>query len=194
MGSFLIGVAALVPIFLVTYPIFRLIAPAVQPEPSDDNQNEATANQRPQDGHDIIVVEPAHDSVAKRHRTPQPAAKQDDQVIEILPSWEITDPETASADAASDDLASHAVTRKENSNHENSDHEDSDHDAVRRGDVAVETRIDVIRMKDYREAPSAAAPADRQDAESTEQQQQPMDEALSYLLRQLRDSQQRKVA
>ena len=55
--------------------------------------------------------------------------------------------------------------------------------------VAVETRIDVIRMKDHRSVgtPDATSTNDANDG-------QPMDEALNYLLRQLRDSQQRKAA
>ena len=55
--------------------------------------------------------------------------------------------------------------------------------------VAVETRIDVIRMTDNRgaEEQNAANVAEKPDPE-------PMDEALNYLLRQLRDSQQRKAA
>ena len=55
--------------------------------------------------------------------------------------------------------------------------------------VAVETRIDVIRMTDNRgaEEQNAANVSENTDPE-------PMDEALNYLLRQLRDSQQRKAA
>jgi hypothetical protein len=56
--------------------------------------------------------------------------------------------------------------------------------------VAVETRIDVIRMKDYRSGDKGAA-AEQTDSSN---EHQPMDEALNYLLRQLRDSQQRKAA
>jgi hypothetical protein len=53
---------------------------------------------------------------------------------------------------------------------------------------AVETRIDVIRMKDYRGSDEASEQHDASEP------QEPMDEALNYLLRQLRDSQQRKAA
>jgi hypothetical protein len=54
--------------------------------------------------------------------------------------------------------------------------------------VAVETRIDVIRMTDPR--PTEDDLARKANAIDPE----PMDEALNYLLRQLRDSQQRKAA
>ncbi len=57
--------------------------------------------------------------------------------------------------------------------------------------IAVETRIDVIRMQDHRDASSTSA---SQEVDASQEEQQPMDEALNYLLRQLRDSQQRKAA
>lgn len=60
--------------------------------------------------------------------------------------------------------------------------------------IAVETRIDVIRMKDYR----SAELDDRESSSATESieadDSDAMDEGLRYLLHQLRDSQQRKAA
>ncbi|QDV46556.1 hypothetical protein Enr13x_64650 [Stieleria neptunia] len=58
--------------------------------------------------------------------------------------------------------------------------------------VSVETRIDVIRMKDFcdDEATPGATGRDIANRET----EQPMDEALNYLLRQLRHSQERKAA
>ena len=58
--------------------------------------------------------------------------------------------------------------------------------------VAVETRIDVIRMKDYQRPAAGKNETGVDNVDSADQE--PMDEALSYLLRQLRDSQQRKAA
>ncbi|MGB1815739.1 MAG: hypothetical protein ACPHJ3_10315 [Rubripirellula sp.] len=55
--------------------------------------------------------------------------------------------------------------------------------------VAIETRIDVIRMTDHRGAAQEKPATDAEQSDS-----EPMDEALNYLLRQLRDSQQRKAA
>ena len=55
--------------------------------------------------------------------------------------------------------------------------------------VAVETRIDVIRMTDH-----YGTEKDYAASESKPDAPEPMDEALNYLLRQLRDSQQRKAA
>ena len=56
--------------------------------------------------------------------------------------------------------------------------------------IAIETRIDVIRLSDYQNNESDG---NTQEAVENEDNQ-PMDEALNYLLRQLRDSQQRKAA
>ncbi|WP_182868693.1 TIGR03546 family protein [Stieleria mannarensis] len=58
--------------------------------------------------------------------------------------------------------------------------------------VSVETRIDVIRMKDFRddEAKPDGSEGDAADRAS----KPPTDEALNYLLRQLRHSQERKAA
>ena len=55
--------------------------------------------------------------------------------------------------------------------------------------VAIETRIDVIRMTDRH-----GAGKERGTTEAKPTNSEPMDEALNYLLRQLRDSQQRKAA
>jgi hypothetical protein len=56
-------------------------------------------------------------------------------------------------------------------------------------EVAVETRIDVIRLKDV-----DAAEKNKAANGSASSSDEPMDEALNYLLRQLRDSQSRKTA
>ncbi len=58
--------------------------------------------------------------------------------------------------------------------------------------VSVETRIDVIRMKDFRDDEATPGASDRDVA--NRETEQPMDEALNYLLRQLRHSQERKAA
>jgi hypothetical protein len=63
-------------------------------------------------------------------------------------------------------------------------------DAPTDGQITVETRIDVIRMVDHRNTKSE----DGSQQVDASEEQQPMDEALNFLLRQLRDSQQRKAA
>ena len=164
MGSFLIGTAALIPVFIVTYPIFRLMAPAVsdvegelamtdfEPLPTD-------ARKKCHSDHQVVLVDRGHELVASPHHN-------DNQ----------RRPVTAEDSSA---------TEKSLVDNDNC--------------VAVETRIDVIRMKGDRNthADSGSAPtggAGRQDSRNQKSDEQPMDEALNYLLRQLRDSQQRSAA
>jgi hypothetical protein len=67
------------------------------------------------------------------------------------------------------------------------------HSAPPQNHAAVETRIDVIRMKEQSSAQAAGAAPEASDVDQTNPNQ-PMDEALNYLLRQLRDSQSRNAA
>ncbi len=151
MGSFLIGVAALVPIFVITYPVFRMLAP--RPE-RDVEQPGPEASRK--SAHDVVLIDSGHSHVASPHRGVK-------HTVADKPTIEISEIDGA----GSQDEAPAAEDR-----------------------VAVETRIDVIRMKDYRGVDSNMETSSA-DGTSTEQ---PMDEALNYLLRQLRDSQQRKAA
>ncbi|TWU32890.1 TIGR03546 family protein [Novipirellula artificiosorum] len=152
MGSFLIGVAALLPIFMITYPLFRLFAPHPTDEldsPDPASQSVAVRRQK-----QVVAVDAAHGAVSGPHRVPQQT------------------PSTQEADSGGDASLSGGI---------------------------VETRIDVIRMKENACTESSADPQSNEftsesatDAGSTEQQ--PMDEALNYLLRQLRTSQQKDAA
>lgn len=113
LGSFVIGVFATLPIFLITLPLFRLIAPksaakSAATETADDESNKVSV---------------------------------DDPVFVPVET--------------------------------------------------VETRIDVIRMQDYQPDEESSEASDN---DSTGIPEQPMDEALTYLLHQLRHSQQRKAA
>lgn len=162
MGSFLIGVGALIPIFAVTYPMFRLIAPEPDGESAADSRpRRGGAATRTQEAavstaraHQLVMVDNGHATVAPPHRSVGPSRSTQPGVDEQVEFIEAARPAPSSG---------------------------------RR--VAVQTRIDVIRMKDHRSATTgdAASPDEPKDG-------QPMDEALNYLLRQLRDSQQRKAA
>jgi uncharacterized protein (TIGR03546 family) len=146
MGSFLIGVASLLPVFAVTYPIFRLFAPRQSDgDPKPAAVTKAEAAKSSSKAHQVVLIDQRHGMV-----TPPPHRKETEEV-----KFE----EIREASSTSD----------------------------RR--VTVETRIDVIRMKDHR-GPSAST------SQKPEEwiDPQPMDEALNYLLRQLRDSQKRKAA
>jgi uncharacterized protein (TIGR03546 family) len=157
MGSFLIGVGALVPVFVITYPVFRFFRPLIDDE-EVAAKKERTAKQLVEtpaestdDAHRVVMVDHGHSQVSKPH-TKSPANPTAADSIDIKP--------VAETNQASEPR------------------------------VAVETRIDVIRMQDNRE--SASQPAVQTSDAKTDHQ--PMDEALNYLLRQLRDSQQRKAA
>ena len=164
LGSFLIGVASLIPVFLITYPLFRMFAPKNDPHPSDGQEAVVMFEEIESPRHKIVVVDQGHRQIAKPHPSFAPVRTDTPQVD--------GDESGVNSDESAATLAG---------------------DSSEGRDVAIETRIDVIRMKDYRDP--KASPESNTDAggEPTDPPQ-PMDEALSYLLRQLRDSQQRKVA
>ena len=165
MGSFLIGVGALVPVFAITYPVFRYFAPTdavndlPKPKPSDEAQ--AADGQT----HEVVMIDQRHDQVSAPHLDLEPTTPGD---------------KDEGDQGAGVDVEFVEVEQDEDSNTDVPDNQ-----------IAVETRIDVIRMQDHRDASSKSA---SQEADASPEEQQPMDEALNYLLRQLRDSQQRKAA
>lgn len=152
MGSFLIGTAAILPVFGLTYPVFRMLAPkeekSTHPRPSHSAAASVDAPQAttPPKAHQVVLIDQGHVTVAPPHHSEETESEIPFQELDAPPS---------------------TTTKK----------------------VAVETRIDVIRMKDHRNVSSPTAATHDGAADS-----QPMDEALNYLLRQLRDSQQRKAA
>jgi uncharacterized protein (TIGR03546 family) len=166
MGSFLIGTGALLPVFAITYPIFRWLAPTPDSDPDDANDRQLSSTSRAlQSTHEVIMVDQGHTPVTSPHRGPSKTPHRGG--------------ETSSGQS--------------NSSPENVDFVEVDRDlddAPMDNRIAVETRIDVIRMVDHRNAKSENA---SQQVDASEEQQ-PMDEALNFLLRQLRDSQQRKAA
>ena len=171
MGSFLIGLTGLVPVFLVTYPLFRLIAPLhdeaaesiAKPlaKPSPHHQNIP---------HQVVLINHGHTVPARPKRTPNEETETHSNESDCAAS--LQDSRDTSKEVPTD-----PVDFKEIESNPTSDPQ-----------VAVETRIDVIRMTDHYGTATeyVANEADQDDAK-------PMDEALNYLLRQLRDSQQRKA-
>lgn len=221
VGSLLIGVAALLPIFLLTYPIFRWLAPAeaAQSETSEPNtpqqaeKSSAKPGQKSDDsdavefeevepaGHEILVVNRGHKQIAKPHANPQPESQPIDVTAATQLARSIEIERTIKTDRRDtgekgSDAAPERSTEKTERSAEKTASADSPAESPdgSDNDVAVETRIDVIRMKDYRAAKPPAPVDNPASGDGETEQQQPMDEALSYLLRQLRDSQQRKVA
>ncbi|MCS7469052.1 TIGR03546 family protein [Stieleria sp. ICT_E10.1] len=102
----------------------------------------------------------------------------------VLANEPIFLPIDASEDSDDSPAADLAATRAES----NLSHELPTNEQM----VSVETRIDVIRMKDFRDDEATPGASDRDVA--NHETEQPMDEALNYLLRQLRHSQERKAA
>jgi uncharacterized protein (TIGR03546 family) len=175
MGSFLIGVGALIPVFAITYPVFRLFAPSPDSEAGlvGPTLTQSTdTRQAEQPTHEVVMIDQGHNQVSPPHRG-----------RETAPHGNPT--------AGRPQSQANTTTNVPQGNVDFVEIEpDADsHETDNR--IAVETRIDVIRMKDHRDAsPDSAS----QEADASQEEQQPMDEALNYLLRQLRDSQERKAA
>ena len=168
MGSFLIGVGALVPVFVVAYPVFRLLAPSTEPSAESTEwatppSNGRIASAGNEDTHHVVLIDHGHEAPSKPHvvqhdddatQTPDPHVHLDDEPLDFIEIEE--EPES---------------------------------EAGHEPQVAIETRIDVIRMTDHR-----TTDTEQESSDCDANDPQPMDEALNYLLRQLRDSQQRKAA
>lgn len=171
MGSFVIGLTSVIPIFLITYPIFRFVAPPeISREGTSTNSIRAARSKHQMSPHQVVLIQhgqtvpnhsehslatstPTHSNVSQPTTKHIPTGASKHQVDEPVEFVEIEAEQTADPQ------------------------------------VAIETRIDVIRVTDHCSAEEEIATADKDQGAS-----QPMDEALNYLLRQLRDSQQRKAA
>lgn len=184
MGSFLIGVGALIPIFMVTYPIFRVFAPA------EETAEGSPATKAVKESKPVVHIDKAHAKVANTHLVDHPA-----------PAKELAQPDPPVTDPPREASVDHYLASlPEQDVSEENVLETKDESENR----VVETRIDVIRMKDYRDV-TATADATTTDSENSDSAkpttarddvsntEKPLDEALNYLLRQLRDSQQRKA-
>ena len=172
MGSILIGMSALAPVFVITYPIFRLLAPLQEATDADRKDPIASPElAQNQTAHQVVLIDHGH-TVPSR---PNASSRS---------RWAA---EPSALKRGTAEPGSTVAT--EQAEHLDFIEIEPEPDTPDDPQVAVETRIDVIRMTDHRptEDELAARTADAIDPE-------PMDEALNYLLRQLRDSQQRKAA
>jgi uncharacterized protein (TIGR03546 family) len=171
MGSFLIGLMSVVPVFLITYPIFRLAAPTNDHTESNTQKQAARPSPKQQTNpHQVVLIDHGH---TVRSRSADPSQNKHAPRSTEYPAASVEN---------SSDMPRNVVN-------ESVDFIEIKPEISEEPQVAVETRIDVIRMTDNRgaEEQNAANVAEKPDPE-------PMDEALNYLLRQLRDSQQRKAA
>ncbi len=163
MGSLVLGLSAVVPMYLVSYPIFHWFGPSPSDTPIDPPPAAANVAEQPV----FVPIDPVTAPLAGS----------------IAP----TAVEAAIADVAELRAASNAeiprVVDRESGAATPMD---------RRGEpIAIETRIDVIRMNDHRR--SAQGGGEIAAADITDKDEA-MSQALNYLLRQLRDSRTRNAA
>ena len=172
MGSFLIGLTSVVPVFIVTYPLFRLVAPT--------NDTASAIPQKPivkrrpkiqESAHQVVLIDHGHTVPTQFNHSPK----------------KHSEPQSNEAQSASP--TSHSRDAVQVVVNEPVDFVEIAPASTAEPQVAVETRIDVIRMTDHRGTDEQIA-----SDEASQSDSKPMDEALNYLLRQLRDSQQRKAA
>jgi uncharacterized protein (TIGR03546 family) len=156
LGSFVIGLAALIPIFLLTYPIFHVFAP--QGTPIDGGNSGAGAA--------------LTSSVTTTRQRQQLAILAESQTAgNMTPAMQ-----PQAIDAAMSGLMVAKLG------------EDSNQLAAE--PQLIETRIDVIRLARRTDAEKAS----QVEAKDITGQDEPMSEALNYLLRQLHDARERRAA
>lgn len=172
MGSFVIGLCALLPIVLMTYPIFKWLS---SPELMEDDPT-------PTDNEQSVMVDEGHASVPAPHFESSPKPMETTYKPHISFASDSTD-----AEPVITSVDQYLATEQENFIDETEQVSTSSEE----DETTVDTRIDVIRMTDYRNVSDINNEADA--ASDKPEDEQPMDEALNYLLRQLRDSQQRKA-
>jgi uncharacterized protein (TIGR03546 family) len=221
MGSFLLGLAMLVPVFCISYPIFKFFAPPADQEADQTDERSTKAGNVGVGVHQVVLIDPSHQTIAAPHTQPEVKApatlrSQESSLPATADARNASSSEASSSEASSSEVGIHqpvansqtsaepetpstslsksnvsvqSISEAE-SMMEEVDFVEIDHDLSDQSEkLAVETRIDVIRMKDHRDVDSSSSTADL-----SENQAERMDEALNYLLRQLRDSKQRKAA
>ncbi|MFG0260927.1 MAG: TIGR03546 family protein [Novipirellula sp. JB048] len=166
MGSFVIGVAAMVPIFLLTYPLFRLFKP---------QQEESPQQVSPQQ------VSPQEQVDADRR-----SDSRSDSALDVKPDAALVTVSPGVTPWLGGDSDRRAESSLESGR--------SGSGEVGSPAIAVETRIDVIRIQDPAAGGGSQSTRPAADADEETTDPEPMDEALNYLLRQLRSTQQKDAA
>ncbi len=186
LGSLVIAMLAMMPVVIITLPIFRHLGrkfQAAEATPLTAKQSRRrrsrVAHEQPNHAeenaaHEILVVDQSHASVARPHRTPATKVAGNKVARKLVAKKTVAPPSLSSDGATSSHPTTAPVTGVAPEPH-----------------VAIETRVDVIRIADYREA-DKNGPSDGD--HRVDEDGQPMDEAFRYLLHQLRDTQQRKAA
>jgi uncharacterized protein (TIGR03546 family) len=199
MGSFLIGLASLLPSFAISYPFFKAISGNWRED--EDLEEELLVapvrKRRSTESADLQSVDAPHTQPRQPHFTPDRAnATDSDEVVEansgrvfdfrrvdnaepVLAKISSGRQESAKTDRTSvvnDELASQAATEKQTT-----------HIEVLEADSAGQTASKTNTM-------ASVSGGSRQPDPVTNDDQHKIDEALSYLLRQLRDSQDKDAA
>ncbi|MEO1525566.1 MAG: TIGR03546 family protein [Planctomycetota bacterium] len=221
-GSFVIGLAAVLPVFYLTLPLFKMVAPVEADDQADEPNvlamervdeahaapqrtspserrvatlRPATTPQQPVPPRRVEAGTPtvidSHEPTDLETQVSEPSTSVDGHhrhsVKLVEPGHDLSPPRYAT-DSVEPSAAEVAIPLRrvtaETTTTPPPQAEDSPEEVA-----AVETRIDVIRMKDFR---PDGGNGPNGDSDPTEPEQ-PMDEALNYLLRQLRNSQQRKA-
>lgn len=182
-GSFLIGVAALLPIFLITYPIFHFFAPKGTPidgGTGTDVAMAATAAATPKP----VAQDTRRHAAHTDSMPPAPMAPSTVGEPAILGTPLTFGEQSADSSAtASGSLEPSAIDAAMSGLVQRTD-------AVVEEPHLMETRIDVIRIAKRQPTANNAEVA----ASDVSEQDEPMSEALNYLLRQLRDTRERRAA
>ncbi|EMI22322.1 hypothetical protein RMSM_00769 [Rhodopirellula maiorica SM1] len=194
LGSFVIGLAAVLPIFLITYPIFRLFQP--QDAEGDESRIDAFSDEALDAEENRVVLSPAAPVQSQTpRRTGETTSPATQPMVVRIDQSHVVPMSDSQSDATQTDSAVNDFAANEAAVNEAADDaaaESTGQPQIPR--ASVETRIDVIRMKD---ADAANSPIESTDSATEDEQQtdqQPMDEALNYLLRQLRTSKQKDAA
>ncbi len=188
MGGVVVGLAAVVPAYLATYPLFRYLAPAAPVELAEDVDLplERCADW---DGDESAATSAPAPSAASLPVAAEIAGSAEAAISQMIPPFEA--PETLVVDTAWQDLGRDEPEAE-----------------------LVDTRIEVVRLVEASavvesvsdkpvallEAPASLPAASESSlpeetaAAATPPVDPPMGEALNYLLRQLRDSRQRRAA
>lgn len=186
MGSLAVGLAFVVPAYLFTYPIFHWLAPEPIDVPTDvlpPPNNAAAVEQTPQTLK-LHSVDDSDDRIAADDIAVSSEILAASDVDTKTPApifLPLSNAETVAIDAAFGQAAEAEELAKR---------------------TIVDTRIEVVRMYPLGQSASAAQRSDdaiplaelEQVARETSEQDQPMSEALNYLLRQLRDARQGRAA
>lgn len=168
LGSLVVGVVALLPVFVVTYPVFRVF------KPREEEAEPVVKNDRRRKRSAAAAVDSSHHQPSRPYIA-APLASERVAVTPVASDERPADVRTVANEAPADPYSMNRV--------------DAAHTPEQTASPKIETRIDVIRMTEPA-APESATPSPQQATDQNDE----MDEALNYLLRQLRDSQQKDVA